>query len=86
MKGTIERAELVASVDELEFLGWSDYQSGLKLIEWPERVPFLKDEADLEITMNYDEPGRVAKFSSLSARGGELLEKIAIFAGSSVTS
>ncbi len=29
----------IADQEELEFLGWSDLDDGLRLVEWPERVP-----------------------------------------------
>jgi tRNA threonylcarbamoyladenosine biosynthesis protein TsaE len=68
----------VADVNELEFLGWSDFQAGLKLVEWPERVPFLKDEADLKVALEYVDSGRTANLCALSARGDTLLQRIEI--------
>ena len=66
----------IASADELEFLGWSDLSSGLKLIEWPERVPFLADEADLRVQLGYAATGRVAELAGLSERGTNLLTRL----------
>lgn len=79
-RGDIYHIDLyrVADVNELEFLGWSDFQSGLKLVEWPERVPFLTDEADVKVVLEYAQTGRVADLSALSARGDSMLQKIAV--------
>jgi tRNA threonylcarbamoyladenosine biosynthesis protein TsaE len=63
----------IASADELEFLGWSDFDDGVRLIEWPERVPGLAAQADLRVTLQYDGAGRVATLVALSARGQALL-------------
>jgi tRNA threonylcarbamoyladenosine biosynthesis protein TsaE len=86
-RGDIYHIDLyrVADVNELEFLGWTDFQAGLKLIEWPERVPFLKDEADLDVVLEYLGEGRKATIFALSDRGGMMLEKIATAVPGSVT-
>jgi tRNA threonylcarbamoyladenosine biosynthesis protein TsaE len=63
----------IASADELEFLGWSDLDDGVRLIEWPERVPDLSSQADLRVTLQYDGAGRVATLAALSERGQALL-------------
>ncbi len=59
----------IESADELEFLGWSDLQDGLKLIEWPERVPQLRKAADIRVKLRYDGAGRAAELEGLSVRG-----------------
>ena len=66
----------VSSTDELEFLGWSDLAEGLRLVEWPERVPGLADEADIVISLRYANGGRSATLSGGSARGQEVLSRI----------
>lgn len=63
----------IASVDELEFLGWSDWDDGVCLIEWPERVPDLANHADLRVILQYEGAGRVATLAALSERGQALL-------------
>jgi len=63
----------ISDPEELEFLGWSDLEDGLRLIEWPERVPGLLRQADLLIRLTYEGSGRAAKLSGLSARGNRLL-------------
>ena len=63
----------VNSVDELEFLGWSDLQDGLKLVEWPERAPRLLKLADIQIELRYEGEGRAADLKGLSERGRKIL-------------
>ena len=63
----------IMSEDELEFLGWSDLQDGVKLVEWPERAPQLLKAADILIKLRYEGAGRVADLKGLSERGSELL-------------
>lgn len=59
----------IKSADELEFLGWSDMQDGLKLIEWPERAPQLVAEADIRVRLRYEGEGRAAELQGLTVRG-----------------
>ena len=66
----------VSSTDELEFLGWSDLEEGFRLVEWPERVPGLADEADLVISLGYANGGRSATLSAGSQRGQAVLSGI----------
>ncbi len=66
----------ISSPDELEFLGWSDLADGLRLVEWPERVAGLVEEADLLITLRYEGIGRSAEIAGLSDRGIEALQRI----------
>ena len=66
----------VSSTDELEFLGWTDLADGFRLVEWPERVPGLADEADIVVSLRYANGGRSATLSGGSARGDEALSGI----------
>lgn len=63
----------IESADELEFLGWSDLQDGLKLIEWPERAGQLLEEADIRVELGYEGEGRAATLTGVSERGTEVL-------------
>jgi tRNA threonylcarbamoyladenosine biosynthesis protein TsaE len=87
-RGDIYHIDLyrVADVNELEFMGWSDFQTGLKLIEWPERVPFLSDEADLKVALKYVGSGRTGDLCALSARGDAMLQRIGVAIPGSVRS
>lgn len=58
---------------ELEFLGWSDLQDGLVLVEWPERAPQLATDADLRIGFRYEGEGRAAEVTGLSEDGRRIL-------------
>jgi tRNA threonylcarbamoyladenosine biosynthesis protein TsaE len=66
----------ISSADELEFLGWSDLADGLRLVEWPERVPGLVDEADVHITLTYAGAGRSAELAGLTSRGADTLRRM----------
>ncbi len=63
----------VTVADELDFLGWSDLQDGLKLVEWPERAPRLLELADIQIELRYVDEGRAADLKGLSERGSKVL-------------
>lgn len=58
----------IASSDELEYLGWEDLVDGLRIVEWPERIPGLEADADLHIGLSYQGAGRTAVLQAVSAR------------------
>lgn len=64
----------INSPDELEHLGWSDLQDGLRVIEWPDRAPQLADEADIRVVLRYAGEGRTAEIRGLSRRGEAVAE------------
>lgn len=66
----------ISASDELEFLGWDDLAEGLRIVEWPERIPGIEAEADLLITLSYDGEGRRAAICGTSERGAALLQGI----------
>jgi len=68
----------VTSEEELEFLGWSELDDGLRLVEWPQRAPGLSAAADVRITLAYAAAGRHAEFAALSGRGQQLLARMAM--------
>ena len=70
----------ISDAEELEFLGWSDLNDGIRLIEWPERVPALMPQGDLLISLRYDGEGRVAELTALSDDGALLLDRSATIA------
>lgn len=63
----------VVEEDELRFLGWSELDDGLRLVEWPERAPDLLAQADLSLSLTYKGDGRQARLTGLSKRGKALL-------------
>jgi len=67
----------VNSEDELQFLGWEELDDGLRLVEWPERVPGLSTNADLLVALRYHGKGRCAELAALSDKGTSLLQRLA---------
>ena len=68
----------ISNSDELEFLGWSDLNDGLKFIEWPERVPLLFEQADLILNLEYISSGRTLEFNSRTKKGDDIVQKVYI--------
>lgn len=68
----------IESVEDLEFLGWSDMRDGLKLIEWPERVPQLRQEADIRVALSFESEGRSAELEGLTDRGSAVIAAVAL--------
>jgi tRNA A37 threonylcarbamoyladenosine biosynthesis protein TsaE len=50
------------------------------LIEWPERVPTLRGQADLSIRLDFDGDGRQAEITPMTERAGGLCLNLAGFA------
>ena len=66
----------VASEEELRYLGWNELESGLRLVEWPDRAPTLAATADLLVTLHYEGHGRTADIVGLSPRGVALVARL----------
>ena len=66
----------VSSESELQFLGWSELDDGLRLVEWPDRAPGLRETADLCIGFVYEADGRRAELVGMSVSGRELLQRM----------
>jgi tRNA threonylcarbamoyladenosine biosynthesis protein TsaE len=66
----------VSDEEELRYLGWNELDSGFRLVEWPDRAPSIAAEADLRLTLEYQEPGRRARLEACSLLGQSILEKI----------
>ena len=62
----------VSDAAELRYLGWTEFDDGLRLVEWPDRAASLTDTADLCIALSYDGDGRVAVLTGLTPRGKEI--------------
>lgn len=62
--------------DELAFLGWSDLDDGLLLVEWPERAAALGRRADLVVRLRYAGDGRIAELAAVSPRARRLLDPV----------
>lgn len=66
----------IVTSDELDFLGWSDLEDGLRLIEWPERVPSLAEIADVSIKLSFAGDGRAAALGAHTERGQAMLARL----------
>lgn len=73
--GTVYHVDLyrIGGVDELEYLGWSDLEDGLRLVEWPEKAPSLLASADVRLQLRYADHGRSATLRAGSVRGAAWL-------------
>jgi tRNA threonylcarbamoyladenosine biosynthesis protein TsaE len=67
----------IAGEQELRYLGWTEFDDGLRLVEWPDRLPALADQSDLRITLVYQGEGRRADIEGLSERGIRVLSQAA---------
>ncbi len=72
----------IVDAEELDFLGWADLEDGLRLIEWPDRVPGLRAQADVLVELAYEGLGRVAELTAISHRGEDLLARLDLATGS----
>ncbi|NIV17772.1 MAG: tRNA (adenosine(37)-N6)-threonylcarbamoyltransferase complex ATPase subunit type 1 TsaE [Woeseiaceae bacterium] len=63
----------VSDEEELRYLGWTELEDGLRLVEWPDRAPELAKHADLRVQLAYCGAGRNIEISGLSKRGRALV-------------
>lgn len=65
--------------EELEFLGIRDYLGGESqcLVEWPERGSGILPPPDLELTLDYQAEGRLARLQAATERGAAVLACLA---------
>lgn len=77
-RGNVYHVDLyrISSGDELHFLGFDELREGLMLVEWPERVPDLVDDADLLVALTYDGDGRRADICACSERAAALVRSL----------
>jgi len=68
----------ISDPEELDYLGWSDLEDGLRLIEWPERVAGIAAQADVLVELSYDGNGRAAELKAMSDRGADYLAGLAL--------
>jgi tRNA threonylcarbamoyladenosine biosynthesis protein TsaE len=76
--GTVYHIDLyrIADEEELRFLGWTELEDGFRLVEWPQRVPGLRDTADLLLHLDYKDHGRQAELLALSKRAEKFLSRL----------
>jgi len=70
----------ISDEEELRYLGWTEVEDGLRLVEWPDRAPGLMATADLRLELSYADSGRNARLEGLSERGKVLVRQIEYFA------
>ena len=77
-RGQVYHVDLyrVSGEEELRYLGWSELDDGLRLVEWPERAPGLAAHADLEVRLTYVGTGRDAEMIGLNQRGTALVAQL----------
>ena len=63
----------VSDEEELRYLGWTELEDGLRLVEWPDRAPGLLAAADLRVSLAYAGTGRDGEIEGLSSRGQALV-------------
>lgn len=59
----------VSDEEELRYLGWTELEDGLRLVEWPDRAPGLLAASDLRVSLRYAGAGRDGEIEGLSPRG-----------------
>ena len=78
-RGNIYHVDLyrVSDEEELRYLGWAELDDGFRLVEWPDRAPGLRAEADIDVTLCYADSGRDIEITGLSDRGQALVRALA---------
>jgi tRNA threonylcarbamoyladenosine biosynthesis protein TsaE len=68
----------LADAEELEFLGVRDYLTGNSIwfVEWPDKGAGFLPQADVVITIDYADSGRVVEIVSKSPNGDQLMQGI----------
>lgn len=66
----------LADPEELEYMGIRDYFAAdtINLIEWPERGTGWLPEADIEITLSYQDDGRMIELKATTEQAKALIE------------
>lgn len=71
-RGKVYHVDLyrLGDADELPYLGWDALEDGLRLVEWPQRAPALRAQADVCLRLAYRGAARSATIEILSPRAG----------------
>ena len=68
----------VSGEDELRYLGWTELDEGFRIVEWPDRAPGIAATADIEVVLDYEEPGRRAQITGLSPAGRDIVGRMRV--------
>jgi tRNA threonylcarbamoyladenosine biosynthesis protein TsaE len=68
----------LADPEELEYMGIRDYFSddAICLVEWPEKGEGLLPQADLDVTLTYQQQQRIVEVSANTEYGQEILKQL----------
>jgi tRNA threonylcarbamoyladenosine biosynthesis protein TsaE len=66
----------VSSEEELRYLGWTELDEGFRIVEWPDRAPGIAASADINVELDYEEPGRRATITGLSPDGQRIVARL----------
>jgi len=66
----------ISDATELAYLGFDELDTGLRLVEWPERAPALVDAADLDVSLYYAGSARRVEVRALSRRAEAVLRSL----------
>ena len=66
----------ISDEEELRYLGWTELEDGLRIVEWPDRAPELLAAADLRLELRYANSGREAVLAGKSPRGEALIAEM----------
>lgn len=69
----------LGDAEELEYMGIRDYfgAANICLVEWPERGAGVLPPADLQVSLQVQEPGRIVKLEAGTDRGLHLVRQLA---------
>jgi len=66
----------ISDAVELQYLGFDELDRGLRLVEWPERAPALRDAADLDVSLHYADRARRVEIRALSGRADAVVDSL----------
>lgn len=66
----------LSSAEELDFIGFGELDDGVRLVEWPGRMPELEAAADLRVAFAYRGTARSARIEAISDTGAALVAEL----------
>ena len=76
--GTVYHIDLyrVSDEEELRYLGWMELDEGFRIVEWPDRAAGIAATADIAVELAYEERGRRAGITGISAAGRRIVNRM----------